>query len=148
MIFSGTNELNNSVISSAREEESSRAKRDEAASSRKVYESETGSISNQISEANSRVASAKEFTAHLNTIKDTYQQIVSEKGEADAIEYLKTNSEYESLEQLETAISTAVEAEKAAETEKKELDSSYSANLVSKMEDKTSDIADRNEAIR
>ena len=129
-----TNELNNSVISSAREEESSRAKRDEAASSRKVYESETGSISNQISEANSRVASAKEFTAHLNTIKDTYQQIVSEKGEADAIEYLKTNSEYESLEQLETAISTAVEAEKAAETEKKELDSSYSANLVSKME--------------
>ncbi len=148
-------ELYNGVMTNEREAAAAALRRDAYCRDNSIYNSEAERIKNMQKDAGNRAASARDFTNHLNSIHDAYQDIISSEnpvetakrygvseksleGETDpeviAGIYLKEKTQYETAEQLQSAIEASKEAEKTAESEKKELDGSYAANLITKIE--------------
>lgn len=148
-------ELYNSSKSAERDEYNAALRKNGYCSDTGIYRSEEDRIKNLINDANSRAVSAGEFTGHLNSIKSNYHKIASSddpvsvakkygvkdseigtETDAEVIAgiYLKTKTQYDSTEQLQSAIDASAEAQKNAESEKKELDGSYNSNLIAKIE--------------
>lgn len=150
-----TIELYNSSKSAERDEYNAVIRRNGYCSDGSVYKSEEDRIKNLMNDADARAVSAREFTGHLNSLKDIYHQIASSDDPVNAAKryglkdsdigtetdaeiiagiYLKKKTQYDSFEQLQTAIDASTEAQKSAESEKKELDGSYNNNLISRIE--------------
>lgn len=148
-------ELDNSVKTNEREENAAAIRRDGYNRDSSIYDSEGRRISENRDDAKKRKERAEDFSEHLDHLMDRYKKIersddpkktaeeygvkesdIGEETDAEAIAsiYLKTQTKYDSSEQLQTAIDTSKEAEKTAESDVNELDSSYTANMISKLE--------------
>lgn len=148
-------ELENTVRTNEREENAAAARRDEYTRDSSIYDSEGRRIKENRDDAKRREEKAEDFSDYLNSLMDRYREIersddpkktaekygvkgsdIGEETDAEAIAsiYLKKKTKYDSSEQLQTAIDTSKEAERTAESEVKELDGSYSANMISKLE--------------
>ncbi len=148
-------ELYNSVKNSEREEYAAEIRKDGYCRDDSIYKSEEERLRNLKDDAEKKAASAKEFSAHLNSIKDIYHKISSSDNPAETAKkygvkdsdigtetdpgaiagiFLRTKTQYDSMEQLETAIEASAETQKAAESEKNELDGSYNSNLIARIE--------------
>lgn len=148
-------ELYNSVMNSEREKYAAAIRKDGYCRDDSIYKSEEERIRNLIGDAEKKAAGAKEFSAHLNSIKDIYNKISSSDNPAETAKkygvkdsdigtetdpeaiagiYLRTKTQYDSMEQLQTAIDASTETQKAAESDKNELDGSYNSNLIARIE--------------
>lgn len=148
-------ELKNSINNSAREEENSRRKRDSYNSAANSYKDEENRISKLKSEADNRINSANSKISELKSIKNVYDEISSSDDPAtvaknngvdesdigsstDSSEianiYITQKTQYSSIDEINSAIESASEEVKTAESEKKELESSYNNAVVSRVE--------------
>ncbi len=148
-------ELNNSVRSNEREEYAAAVRKDGYIRDGCLYDSEGRRLRDDRDDAKKREKKAEEFSDHLNSIMDRYKKIeksddpkatakkygvkdsdIQEATDAETIAsiYLKTKTKYDSSEQLQTAIEASKEAERTAESDIRELDGSYSANMISRIE--------------
>ncbi len=148
-------ELANNISSSEREAYAAAARKDAYCRDSGIYRDEAKRIDELKNDAQNRADSAKRFTDHLKGYKNIYHEIASSSdpvstakkyglsdaeigtekdAAAIALIYLNTKTQYESPDQLQTAIDASSEAERSAASEKNELNSSSAANTASRIE--------------